>query len=257
MAESVSKTNRYDILIERVFFKHWTKGKIGFSFERREIETHASELGILLPKNLGDLIYSFRYRASLPQSIRKTQPQGKEWLIVGAGRAKYEFRLASAVSIVPRKDLKTIEIFDATPEIIKSYALTDEQALLAIVRYNRLIDVFLGIVTYSLQGHLRTTVKKIGQMEIDEVYVGIDKLGNKYVVPVQAKGGRDKLGVVQIEQDFAFSTEKFPDLICRPVAAQFMKDGVVALLELGIDRGTVKIVEEKHYRLVPSDRKNP
>ena len=65
-----------------------------------------------------------------------------------------------------------INIPDGTPEIIRGYALDDEQALLAIVRYNRLIDIFLSLTTYSLQNHLRTTVLNIGQIEIDELYIG-------------------------------------------------------------------------------------
>ena len=53
-----------------------------------------------------------------------------------------------------RQEFRLREIPDATPEIILSYALSDEQALLAKVRYNRLLDIFLGITTYSLQNHL-------------------------------------------------------------------------------------------------------
>lgn len=82
--------------------------------------------------------------------------------------------------------MATIRIPDSTPEIISAYALDDEQALLAKVRYNRLIDIFLGLTTFSLQNHLRTTVKSIGQIEIDELYVGIDKFGCHYVIPVGA-----------------------------------------------------------------------
>ena len=73
------------------------------------------------------------------------------------------------------------DIPDATPELIRAYALDDEQALLAIVRYNRLIDTFLGLTTYSLQNHLRTTVQGMGQIEIDELYIGLDKHGCHYV----------------------------------------------------------------------------
>jgi len=47
------------------------------------------------------------------------------------------------------------KIPDSTPELVGAYALDDEQALLAIVRYNRLIDIFLSLTTYSLQNHLR------------------------------------------------------------------------------------------------------
>ncbi len=39
--------------------------------------------------------------------------------------------------------------------------------------------------------------------------------------PVQAKGGRDRMSTVQIEQDIALCAEKFPRLVCRPLGAQF------------------------------------
>lgn len=245
-------SNRYRILIEHIFFNHWKDGVAEFEFERSEIESHAEKEGITLPKNIGDLIYSFRFRYPLPNRILDTQPGGLEWVIEGAGRARYRFRLVKITRIVPSEVLATIAVPDATPELIRAYALDDEQALLAIVRYNRLIDTFLGLTTYSLQNHLRTTVSGVGQIEIDEVYIGLDKHGCHYVIPVQAKGGNDQIGVVQIAQDLAFATEKFPGMRCRPIAAQFMAGGVIALFELTLDDGQVKIVEERHYRLVPA-----
>ena len=133
------------------------------------------------------------------------------------------------------------------------YAFDDEQALLARLRYNRLLDIFTGVTCYSLQNHLRTTVPEMGQVETDEIYVGVDKRGAHYVFPVQAKGGNDKLNVVQIEQDFAVCAAKFPGLICRPIGTQFMGDGVIALFELEQADGIVNISAEKHYKLVPPD----
>jgi len=252
MAKPDPANNRYRVLIEELFFKHWKEGAKEFEFERTEIEEIAAERTIDLPKNLGDLIYSFRFRVPLPEKITQTQPEGLEWIIEGAGKAKYRFRLAKITRIVPNDNLVAIGIPDATPEFIRAYALDDEQALLAIVRYNRLIDTFLGLTTYSLQNHLRTTVKGVGQIEIDELYIGLDKYGCHYSIPVQAKGGKDQIGVVQTGQDIAFSAEKFPDMRTRPVAAQFMDDGVVALFELTLDDGQVKVVEERHYKLVPA-----
>ena len=252
MAKPDPAANRYRVLIEKVFLNHWSKGVSEFEFARDEIETVASELSINLPKNIGDLIYSFRFRVSLPQLIQDTQPEGLEWIIEGAGKARYRFRLVKITRIVPSDALVSIAIPDATPEFIRAYALDDEQALLAIVRYNRLIDTFLGLTTYSLQNHLRTTVKGVGQIEIDELYIGLDKYGCHYVIPVQAKGGKDQIGVVQTGQDLAFAVEKFPEMRCRPIAAQFMSEGVIALFELTLEDGQVKVVEERHYRLVPA-----
>ena len=115
-----------------------------------------------------------RYRRSLPPEILETQPDGYFWLILGAGDAKYRFRLSSICYIEPTRGLLVRKIPDATPEIISRYALSDEQGLLAKVRYNRLLDIFLGISTYSLQNHLRTKIPDYGQIEIAEVYVGLD-----------------------------------------------------------------------------------
>ena len=242
----------YEILIERVFQEKWKKGGSVFEFERTEIERAAKKLGIALPKNIGDAIYSFRYRRQLPQSILDTAPAGLHWIIEGAGRSKYRFRLVKASRIVPRDDLLAIKVPDATPEIIGKYALSDEQALLAKVRYNRLIDIFLAVTAYSLQNHLRTTVKELGQIEIDEMYVAVNRSGTHFIVPVQAKGGRDQLSFVQASQDIAYCRERFPELLCRSVSAQFMADEVIAMFEIVIAGGALKISEERHFRLVPA-----
>jgi len=97
----------------------------------------------------------------------------------------------------------------------------------------------------------------MGQIEIDELYVGINKNGQQFVIPVQAKGGSDQLAAVQTSQDIACCVEKFPTLTCRSISAQFMPDNTIALFELAIDREEVKIVEERHYQLVPADSIQP
>ncbi len=254
MSEPKAELNRYKALIEKIFFGAASAYKPGVTvieFARDDLESAATDLGIKLPKNLGDVVYTLRYRAQMPQSILDTQPEGMEWIIEGAGRALYRFCLVRINRILPNRDLVTIKIPEATPEIIGAYALGDEQALLAKVRYNRLIDIFLGITAYSLQNHLRTTVPGVGQIEIDEVYVGVDRNGAHYVIPVQAKGGKDQLSVVQAKQDIACCAAKFPGLICRSISAQFMDDERIAIFELTVEDDQVRVVDEKHYKLVP------
>ncbi|MGH9948028.1 MAG: hypothetical protein ACRD6X_12630, partial [Pyrinomonadaceae bacterium] len=88
---------------------------------------------------------------------------------------------------------------------------------------------------------------------LDHLNIGIDKKGVLYVIPVQAKGERDKLGIVQIEQDLALCNEKLPDLVCRCIGAQYCADGLIALFELELKGEDIAIVSEKHYRLVRPD----
>ena len=99
----------------------------------------------------------------------------------------------------------------------------------------------------------RFVLSFLGQVEIDELYVGLDKKGVHYIFPVQAKGGSDKLNVVQIEQDLAVCANKFSKLICRPIGAQFINGGAIALFEFEEAEGTVRISAERHYRLVPPE----
>jgi hypothetical protein len=244
--------SRYERILEAIFDAHFTRGTTVFEFERQEIEHHARELGIKLPKNIGDLLYTFRYRARLPEAIRERAPEGTEWIILPAGRARYRFSLLnSAAQVTPNEILSETKVPDATPGVITMYALNDEQALVARLRYNRLIDIFSRVTCYQLQSHLRTFVEGVGQVETDEIYVGLDRRGAHYVFPVQAKGGKDSLGVVQVLQDIALCKAKFPNLLCRPIGAQFMGGSVIALFEFEECEGRISVAVEKHYRLVP------
>tara|TARA_R110002072_G_scaffold187893_2_gene344664 strand:+ start:1607 stop:2419 length:813 start_codon:yes stop_codon:yes gene_type:complete len=246
--------NRYKRLVSHIFFDkdfgNFQPGDTKIAFERDDLNRAADVLGIKLPKNLGDVLYSFRHRTELPDDILATQHDDRVWIIEMAGRAAYEFRLVKESRILPNEQLMTTRIPDATPELIRMYALGDEQALLAILRYNRLIDTFLGITTYSLQNHLRSTTANGAQLEIDELYAGVDKRGGHYIIPVQAKGGTDQISVVQSAQDLKWCTERFPDLRARLICAQFMSEDRIAMFELVVEGDELKVADERHYQLV-------
>ncbi|MDZ4767126.1 MAG: endonuclease, partial [Chloroflexota bacterium] len=221
MSDVPLSPNRYAQIIERIFFSKYNVDVTTITFVREDLELAAKGLSIRLPKNLGDILYSFKYRAGMPARILETAPEGKTWILKNVGRAAYAFVLVNDLPIRPNPLLEIIKIPDATPEIVAMYAFGDEQALLNRLRYNRLIDIFTGLTCYSLQNHLRTTVAGIGQIETDEIYV----------IPIQAKRGNDRLNIVQIEQDIALCAARFQNLICRPVGAQFMDLDTIALFE--------------------------
>ena len=241
----------------RAFKKGYKPGIEVVPFERKQLRDAAKALHIKSIENIGAAIYDYRYRKEFPPEIRSTAPENHSWVIMPAGKSKYRYELIKGSPFIrPRSDAATIKIPDATPEIIRQNRQNDEQALLARIRYNRLMDTFLGITAYSLQNHLRTTVKNMGQIETDEVYVGVNRHGQQFVVPVQAKGGTDLLAVIQTMQDVACcqENEKFKRLKCRPVSAQFMADDVIALFELSQEGRSVTVLEERHYKLVPADQ---
>jgi hypothetical protein len=251
---ATQRSNRYVKLIEDIFFKYYQEGDDKVAFSRADIQSAANRLNIELPKNVGDVLYSFRYRTQLPDSIINKTPPGRQWVIRATGRSSYVFALVKELLIESSPILAETKILDATPGIVNRYALSDEQSLLAKLRYNRLIDIFTGLTCYSLQNHLRTTVKGIGQVETDELYIGPDRRGVQYSIPVQAKVAKDQLSQIQIEQDMAICREKFPDLICLPIAAKFMRDDLIALFAIEDSVDGIAVSSERHYRLVaPAD----
>ncbi|MCI4319777.1 MAG: endonuclease [Thermoplasmata archaeon] len=250
LAPDSGPTNRYSKILTKLFEDRFQPGRIEVPFSRENIVETARDLKIKLPKNLGDVIYSFRFRTELPVSISSKAPTGMVWIIRPAGRGKYNFYATKISAFGPRHGSSVTKVPDSTPGLIDKYSVGDEQALLAKIRYNRLVDVFTGITCYSLQSHLRTYIEDLGQIETDEVYVGLDRTGTQYVLPMQAKGGNDRHNVVQIESDFAMCASKFPGLVAKPVGAQFMEDDVIAMFEFSSDPEGVRVALEQHYRLV-------
>ena len=178
-------TNLAQQLVEKIFAKRYRPGSQEVTFTRDDLISAAAALGADRPKNVGDIVYSLRYRVPLPDSITQTAPPGREWAIFPGGNAVYTLRTVPFNLIEPRQGLRTIRLPDATPGVIAKYSMSDEQALLARVRYNRLLDVFTGLACYPLQSHLRTSVTitsaidstpSSSQVETDDLYVGLDNL---------------------------------------------------------------------------------
>jgi hypothetical protein len=100
-ADTPKKPNRYAAIIGTIFKNHYRPGKTQFEFSRGEFVEIAKSLDIALPKNLGDTIYSFRFRTALPPEIVSTASKGMEWGIELAGKGQYRFKLGQLIRIVP------------------------------------------------------------------------------------------------------------------------------------------------------------
>ena len=183
-------------------------------------------------------------------------PHGREWGIRTLAKGQYCFAAESKSRIVPCPHLCYTQVLDCCPAILSEYRLhvmTEEQDLLTRVRYNRLIDDFTGLACHSLQSHFRTELPGLGQVETDEVYIGLDRHLSHFVVPIQVRRGGEQFSAGQMEQDIGMAETQFPELKCRPIAAQFKRGGAIALFELELTKDGLRIRNEKHYRLISAD----
>ncbi|MCB8943872.1 MAG: hypothetical protein H6658_08955 [Ardenticatenaceae bacterium] len=243
----------YDQVIIRVFESVFVANADHLPFSKADIERAIRELGLQLStRNVPDIVYTYRSgRSDLPEFIM----QYGSWAIEGKGKSKYAFRkLACSPYFDIPSDIEITKIPDATPQIVLKYQSSDEQAILARIRHNRLLDIFTSLTTYHLQGHFRTAVAETGQIEIDDLYIGLDTDGNGFILPIEAKvdSAKDQLGVIQVTQMVRFAKAQFPDLMVRPIGLKLLSDGSYMFLEFTAvaDPNQIATKRYKRYLLV-------
>src|SRR5437867_7087146 len=205
--------NKYDRLLASIFKQKWKTALTEVPFSKDEVIDAAAKLDLRI-KNLADVIYTYRSRRPMPAEILKTG----NWVIAARGSGLYAFvKIAGETTITIPDSLKVYPIPYAVPEIVAQNLARDEQGMLTIVRYNRILDVFSGLACFHLQSHIRTHIPKHGQVEIDDLYVGVVKDGQGFVLPREAKEQGERLGLDKAVALTLFARARFPKLICRPI----------------------------------------
>lgn len=256
--DEVAGWDKYRKIFRAVFFEQFNavNGQhIELPFTTGDLARWKSELK-LEGGNPYDLKYNVKGRGALPSDVQATAPEGKEWRIRATGKGKYVFDLYQQGEGVFEIDAAAIavKIPDALPSIVERYARDDEQALLARIRYNNLVSVFLGLSTYSLQSHWKTAAAGTGSpVEIDELYIGLDRNGAHYAIPVEAKGRAktERLTAEQILANFDAAADSFPNTTVIPLAAKVVDEYTFAMIQFEVDHEneTVTKVAERHYTL--------
>lgn len=174
----------YDAVILEVFQSHYKKGVSHLKFKKDELADACRKHDITV-RNIPDIIYTYRARRNLPAEILAKG----NWAIQPAGRGVYAFRLLRNPSHfeISFYDYAPIDIYNAIPEVVEGLLRQDEQSLLTKVLYNRLVDIFTGLTCFHIQNHYRSFIIDMGEVELDALYVGVDKTGTLYVLPIEAK----------------------------------------------------------------------
>ena len=86
--------NRYARILEAIFLSKFREGATHLDFARTDIHTFADQLGVKRPSNLGDVLYSYRYRQLTSAAIAARTTDGHEWIIRGIGTGLYRLRFS-------------------------------------------------------------------------------------------------------------------------------------------------------------------
>ncbi len=226
-------------------------------FTVRDVREVADDIGIEIG-NAPDLIYRMRARTRLPDDILDMGFT----ILRGVGRGRYALEVGGeAVVHLPEHEI--LDHNDQTPLPVRrllpeSLVDLDEQGLLTMVSYCKLLDHFTGLTVYRLRSHVRKSVPNVGQAELDEIDVGVAMRDDDIpvVFPIEAKAADEVINRVQIATAVAYCQTYFSGHQIRPIVVKLTYDGVVHFLEFRPTTALagLRAINSCGYRLNPAKK---
>jgi hypothetical protein len=247
----------YVPILREIVRRSYTEGTQRIEFTKQDIEQVAGELGIKVG-NAADLVYRMRARTRLPDDILDLGFT----ILRGIDRGRYVLEVGGeAVVHLPEHEI--LDHNDQTPLPVRrllpeNLVDLDEQGLLTMIGYCKLLDHFTGLTVYRLRSHVRRSVPNVGQAELDEIDVGIALRDDDIpvVFPLEAKAADEVINRVQIATSVAYCETYFPGHEIRPIAVKLTYDGIVHFLEFRPTTALagLRVVHSIGYRLNLSPR---
>jgi len=243
------------ILVD-IFQRKYQDGDEIVEFTLDEVRETAERLDIKI-RNPSDLIYRMKSRTKLPSEMLD-----KGFKIIKiVKKGVYQFQLGES-TIVDLTRENVFQIQDTTPVAVRRFleeklSEIDEQGLLTIIHYCDLLSHFTGLKIYRLKSHVRKSIVNIGQVEVDEVDIGIglDSLETPIIFPIEAKSASDPLNWTQIANQVNFSKQLFLNYVIRPIGIKVDYDSLLHIIEFTpeMEANKIKIKNSATYNLILSE----
>ena len=212
-------------------------------FTQSDLRAAAEKLGLEV-RNFPDLTYNLRSRAPLPDEILKA---GYSTIAI-RGRGRYALvRGDDKVTIPERTSIIEVST-NPIPKAVRDLLRDDEQSVLSAIGYMDVISDFMSTKAYRLQGHLRTTGSLGQQVEADDIWV-VEERGSRTILPVEAKGPRERLGRQQMLSTLDAVLSKIPGVRAVPLAVQLEPSGhlLVVAFEYTKQGRKISSIEPKRF----------
>lgn len=251
--QSHGQTSRvYVPILREIVRRKFTPGTQRIEFTKQDVEDVAADLGLKLG-NAADVIYRLRSRTRLPDDILDLGFT----ILRGVGRGQYALEVGGEALVhLPEHDV--YDHNDQTPLPVRrllpeDLSKLDEQGLLTMVGYCKLLDHFTGLTIYRLRSHVRKSVPGIGQAELDEIDVGVAMRDDDVpvVFPIEAKAADEVINRVQVATAVAYCETYFVGHEIRPIVVKLTYDGVLHFLEFRATTSLsgLRIINSHGYRL--------
>ncbi len=239
-------------ILREIVRRKYVPGAVRIEFTKQDVEEVAGQLGVKLG-NAADVVYRMRSRTRLPDDILDLGFT----VLRGVGRGKYALEVGGE-AVVHLPEHEVFEHNDQTPLPVRrllpeDMAELDEQGLLTMVSYCKLLDHFTGLKVYRLRSHVRKSVPNIGQAELDEIDVGVALREDEVpvVFPLEAKAADEVVNRVQVATAVAYCEAYFVGHEIRPIVVKLTYDGVLHFLEFRATTSLagLRILHSHAYRL--------
>ncbi|MDN7604926.1 hypothetical protein [Burkholderia gladioli] len=247
----------YVPVMRHIFNGKFAPGVTVIEFTLDEVRQACADLGIQA-RNAADVIYRMRARTKLPAEVLAAG----FYILRQVGRGKYRLEQGES-TIMDVPDHAIIDALDITPLPVRrlfpeKLSEIDEQGLLAVISYCKLLDHFTSLQVYRLRSHVRKSVAGIGQAELDEIDVGVALRDDEIPVifPIEAKAADEAVNRVQISAMVQYCREYFPGHEVRPLAIKLDYASVIHFLEFNdaVEPAELKILRSGGYRLQLSEK---
>ena len=239
-------------ILREIVRRKYVPGAQRIDFIKQDVEEVAGQLGVKLG-NAADVVYRMRARTRLPDDILDLGFT----VLRGVGRGKYALEIGGE-AVVHLPEHEVFEHNDQTPLPVRrllpeDMAELDEQGLLTMVSYCKLLDHFTGLKVYRLRSHVRKSVPSVGQAELDEIDVGVALREDEVpvVFPLEAKAADEVINRVQVATAVAYCKTYFVGHEIRPIVVKLTYDGVLHFLEFRATTSLtgLRILHSHGYRL--------
>lgn len=235
-------------------FRHGTQDPAtgDLLFTQADLRQAAKALKLQV-RNFPDLTYNLRSRSPLPPEILDA---GYTTIAI-RGRGKYALVTAQDTVEVPSGTEIVQLATQPIPEAVRDILRADEQSILSAMRYPDIVTDFMGSPTHHVQGHLRTSGGLGQQVEADDVWVAVRADHSRVILPIEAKGPKERIGRQQMISTLEAVGKKIPGFPVIPLAVQLEATGLLVLVEFGYRIEAEKIVAMapvrfKRYHLHPT-----